>query len=81
MNFLISFQNIQLKVLFYSTNFQELFLTNSLIGVWPVKAIRDADSTQAKQWSVPGAVTRRLAGSMSHPLQQRMIADAAEADQ
>ncbi len=60
---------------------QELFLTNSLIGVWPVKAIRDADSTQEKQWSVPGAVTRRLAGSMSHPLQQRMIADAAEADQ
>jgi 4-amino-4-deoxychorismate lyase len=40
----------------------EAFLTNSLIGIWPVRAC------DRRKWRAPGAVTRALMQKLSHPL-------------
>jgi 4-amino-4-deoxychorismate lyase len=39
----------------------EAFLTNSLIGIWPIARFG------ARQWPAPGPVTRRLAERLAHP--------------
>jgi 4-amino-4-deoxychorismate lyase len=39
----------------------EVFLTNSLIGIWPVARLG------ARQWTAPGPVTRELTARLSHP--------------
>lgn len=39
----------------------EVFVTNSLIGIWPVRALGD------KTWAAPGPVTRRLTEAIKHP--------------
>ena len=39
----------------------EAFLTNSLIGIWPLREL------DARRWSSPGPVTRRLAAALDHP--------------
>ncbi|MBI3171341.1 MAG: aminotransferase class IV, partial [Hydrocarboniphaga effusa] len=39
----------------------EVFVTNSLIGLWPVRAMGD------KSWAAPGPVTRRLMEAIKHP--------------
>ena len=40
----------------------EAFLTNSLIGIWPLRAI------DRRRWRVPGPVTSRLITALAHPL-------------
>lgn len=47
---------------------EEMFVTNSLIGLWPVRAM---DAWRAA--SVPGPVTRRLAAQLAHPLAARVL--------
>lgn len=44
----------------------EVLLTNSLIGLWPVR------SMGACQWAAPGPVTLRLAHALAHPLYLHM---------
>jgi 4-amino-4-deoxychorismate lyase len=39
----------------------EVFLTNSLIGIWPVARLAQ------RRWAAPGPVTRRLAERLAHP--------------
>lgn len=39
----------------------EAFLTNSLIGIWPIARIG------ARQWQAPGPLTRRLMDRLAHP--------------
>lgn len=39
----------------------EAFVTNSVIGVWPLARIAD------RQWPAPGPVTRRVAEQLRHP--------------
>lgn len=39
----------------------EVFVTNSLIGLWPVRVMG------AKTWTAPGPVTRRLMDTIKHP--------------
>lgn len=39
----------------------EVFVTNSLIGLWPVRTMGD------KSWAAPGPVTRRLMETIKHP--------------
>ena len=39
----------------------EVFLTNSLIGIWPVAALG------ARHWTAPGPVTRELMAQLAHP--------------
>ncbi len=43
-------------------NADEAFVTNSLIGVWPLRRLEGRD------WHAPGAVTRRLAEALAHPV-------------
>jgi 4-amino-4-deoxychorismate lyase len=45
---------------------EELFVTNSLIGLWPIRALG------ARQWSAPGPVTRALSAALQHPLADHM---------
>ncbi len=40
---------------------EEVFVTNSLIGLWPVRVLG------AKTWTAPGPVTRRLMEAIKHP--------------
>lgn len=40
---------------------EEVFVTNSLVGVWPVRALG------AKRWRAPGPLTRRLMDHLDHP--------------
>lgn len=40
----------------------EVFLTNSLIGIWPVAAM------DGRRWDAPGPVTRRLMDHLRHPV-------------
>jgi aminodeoxychorismate lyase len=40
---------------------EEVFLTNSLIGIWPVSSLG------ARQWPAPGPVTARLQSALAHP--------------
>ena len=40
---------------------EEAFLTNSLIGLWPLASLG------AHRWSAPGPITRRLTGQLRHP--------------
>lgn len=40
---------------------QEVFVTNSLIGLWPVRALGN------RSWKAPGPVTRRLMENIRHP--------------
>ncbi|MDB5987107.1 MAG: pabC [Nevskia sp.] len=40
----------------------EAFVTNSLIGLWPLQ------SFETRVWAVPGATTRRLSAALAHPL-------------
>jgi 4-amino-4-deoxychorismate lyase len=40
---------------------EEAFVTNSLIGIWPLRAIGD------RCWTAPGPVTARLARALGHP--------------
>jgi 4-amino-4-deoxychorismate lyase len=39
----------------------EVFLTNSLVGIWPVARFA------ARRWTAPGPVTRRLMDRLAHP--------------
>ena len=39
----------------------EVFLTNSLVGIWPVAALG------ARHWTAPGPVTRELMARLAHP--------------
>lgn len=39
----------------------ELFLSNSVFGIWPVGRV------DARRWSAPGPVTRQLAVGLAHP--------------
>lgn len=39
----------------------EVFLTNSLIGIWPVARL------EARRWAAPGPLTRHLADRLAHP--------------
>jgi 4-amino-4-deoxychorismate lyase len=39
----------------------EVFLTNSLVGIWPVASV------DSRQWRAPGPVTRQLADALGHP--------------
>ena len=39
----------------------EAFLTNSLVGIWPLARL------DARRWAAPGPLTRRLAGRLAHP--------------
>lgn len=39
----------------------EAFLTNSLVGVWPVAGL------EARRWSAPGSVTQKLMAALKHP--------------
>lgn len=39
----------------------EVFLSNSLVGLWPVAAL------EARRWAAPGPVTRRLMAHLRHP--------------
>jgi 4-amino-4-deoxychorismate lyase len=39
----------------------EAFVTNSLIGLWPLRSL------EQRQWAGPGAVSRRLASVLRHP--------------
>jgi 4-amino-4-deoxychorismate lyase len=39
----------------------EAFLTNSLIGIWPLRRL------EQRQWQAPGPVTTRLAAVLRHP--------------
>jgi 4-amino-4-deoxychorismate lyase len=39
----------------------EVFMTNSLIGIWPIKRI------DSRRWPPPGAITKRLAQALAHP--------------
>lgn len=39
----------------------EVFVTNSLIGMWPLRAIAD------RSWPAPGPITRRLSAALGHP--------------
>lgn len=41
----------------------ELFLSNSLIGVWPVRRL------DTRVWAAPGPLTRRLQTALAHPFQ------------
>lgn len=45
---------------------EEVFVTNSLIGLWPVRAL------DARQWQAPGPITRALFAALQHPLADRM---------
>lgn len=40
----------------------ELFLTNSLIGLWPVREF------EARRWTAPGPVTAALSRAIAHPV-------------
>ena len=40
---------------------EEVFLTNSLIGIWPVARL------DRQRWAAPGPVTRRLMERLAHP--------------
>ena len=42
-------------------NADEAFITNSLIGIWPLRAIGD------RRWSAPGPVTTALTTALEHP--------------
>ena len=42
-------------------NADEVFVTNSLIGIWPVQSLG------AWRWDAPGPVTRRLMDAIAHP--------------
>jgi 4-amino-4-deoxychorismate lyase len=39
----------------------ELFLTNSLVGIWPVRSLG------ARNLRAPGPITRQLAARIAHP--------------
>jgi 4-amino-4-deoxychorismate lyase len=45
----------------------EVFLSNSLVGIWPVQQMA------ATRWAAPGPLTRRLAQALDHPLCRRMM--------
>lgn len=45
---------------------EELFVTNSLIGLWPVRSLGP------RQWRSPGPVTRKLLAALQHPLADHM---------
>ncbi|MES0875126.1 aminodeoxychorismate lyase [Sinimarinibacterium thermocellulolyticum] len=40
----------------------EAFVCNALIGIWPLRRL------QTREWSAPGALTRRLMHATAHPL-------------
>lgn len=40
---------------------QEAFVTNSLIGIWPLRSL------DAHSWPAPGPITRRLQAALNHP--------------
>jgi 4-amino-4-deoxychorismate lyase len=40
----------------------EAFISNSLIGIWPLRGL------EQRQWPAPGPVTARLAGLLRHPV-------------
>ncbi len=40
----------------------EVFVTNSLIGIWPLKRV------DSRSWRTPGEVTSRLAQALAHPV-------------
>lgn len=40
---------------------QELFVCNSLIGIWPLRRLGDRD------WAAPGPLTARLSQALAHP--------------
>jgi 4-amino-4-deoxychorismate lyase len=42
-------------------NADEAFLSNSLIGIWPLGAL------DQRRWKAPGPVTIRLAATLAHP--------------
>jgi 4-amino-4-deoxychorismate lyase len=42
-------------------NAEEAFLSNSLIGIWPLRAL------DQRRWKAPGPVTGRLAAALAHP--------------
>ena len=42
----------------------EVFLTNAVIGLWPVRALAAADGTPLASWPAPGPVTQRI---FEHP--------------
>lgn len=44
----------------------EAFLTNSLIGIWPLRALCDVRGTM-QEWDAPGPVTQRLIDALDHP--------------
>jgi 4-amino-4-deoxychorismate lyase len=46
-------------------NSEEAFVTNSLIGIWPLRRC------DRKRWRAPGEVTRALTASLAHPLAAR----------
>lgn len=46
----------------------EVFLSNSLVGIWPVRQMA------ASRWAAPGPLTRTLARAINHPLCHRMMA-------
>ncbi|TAM09603.1 MAG: aminodeoxychorismate lyase [Nevskiaceae bacterium] len=39
----------------------EAFVTNSLIGIWPLRRLAE------RRWAAPGPVTRKLAAALGHP--------------
>lgn len=39
----------------------EVFVTNSLIGIWPIRALG------ARRWPAPGPITRRCMDALKHP--------------
>lgn len=47
---------------------EEIFVTNSLIGLWPVRVVDDWQAA-----TVPGPVTRQLAAVLHHPFAARVL--------
>lgn len=45
---------------------EEVFLTNSLIGIWPLRQLG------AQVWTAPGQVTRQLMAAIDHPHASRL---------
>ncbi len=45
---------------------EEVFLTNSLIGIWPLRQLG------AQVWTAPGRVTRQLMAAIDHPHASRL---------
>jgi 4-amino-4-deoxychorismate lyase len=39
----------------------EVFVCNSLIGVWPLREL------EGRTWTAPGSITRRLMRALAHP--------------